>query len=198
MPTSMDWERVKERLEASRLAASPEHALSPERQEEILRARARDLSREEPAVEDAGGAADALELLLSGERYAVESSFVVEVLPVRELTPLPGTPEFILGIVYVRGRVLCLNDLSRFLGLPQKGLSERDKAVVLRKGQMEIAVLAEAIEGIRTFRPADLQMLPPLQGVERAFLLGVTSDGVSVLDARCILDDPRLVVSQAE
>ena len=180
------------------MAMAPGHALSAERQEQILRERARELCVEAETAEVASGAMDALEFVVSGERYAVETAYVQQVLPLRELTALPGAPDFILGVLYVRGRVLCLNDLSRFLGLPPKGLSERDKAVVLHKGKMEIAVLAEAIEGIRVLRREDLQALPPVQGLERAFLLGATSDGTSVLDAGCILDDPRLVVSQAD
>ena len=65
---------------------------------QVLRARARELAREPHASSLAGRAAgpavEVVEFLLAGERYAVESTRVREVYPLRELTPLPCTPPF--------------------------------------------------------------------------------------------------------
>jgi len=198
MPDRTDWGQVRQKLEAGQAALEAGGRMGRDREEEILSERARELARPQREEATGGGSIDILSFVICGETYAVETAFVVEVLPLRELTPLPGAPEFILGIVYVRGRVLCLNDLSRFFGLPQKGLSERDKVVVLRKGEMEIGVLAEAIVGTRALARQDIRALPAEGQAGHGLLKGVTPDGTSVMDGAVILDDPRLVVAQAE
>jgi len=198
MPDGIDWGQVRRKLEAAQAAIQAGGRMGRDREEEILSQRARELAKPEKEGESGAESIDILSFEIGGESYAVETAFVVEVLPLRELTPLPGAPEFILGIVYVRGRVLCLNDLSRFFGLPQKGLSERDKVVVLRKGEMEIGVLAEAIVGTRALAREDIRTLPAAGQAGHGFLKGVTPDGTSVIDAAVILDDPRLVVDQVE
>lgn len=198
MPDGIDWGQVRRKLEVAQTAIQVGGGMTRDREEELLSQRAQELAKPEKGGETGGESIDILSFEIGGESYAVETSFVVEVLPLRELTPLPGAPEFILGIVYVRGRVLCLNDLSRFFGLPPKGLSERDKVVVLRKGEMEIGVLAEAIVGTRALARQDIRALPAEGQAGHGFLKGVTSEGTSVIDAAVILDDPRLVVNQVE
>lgn len=198
MPDAIDWAQVRRTLEVAQAATEAGGTMGRHREEEILTERACAMAKI-GSVEEAGGESiDVLEFEMGGERYAVETAYVVEVLPLMELTPLPGGPEFILGSVIVRGRVLCLNDLSRFFGLPPRRLSERDKIVVLRKGEMEIAVLAEAILGTRAIAREDIRALAAAGQTGRSFLKGVTTDGTSVMDAAVILEDPRLVVNQVD
>ena len=106
---------------------SDPHALLQE--QALLQQRARALAK--PADQPVHGAdalgADALEVLefaLAQERYAVETRHVREVLALRQLTPLPCTPSFVLGIVNVRGHMVPVLDLKEFLGLPQGGISQ--------------------------------------------------------------------------
>ena len=167
-------------------------------EQQILAERARLLSRPSDESTARAESLDLLEFKLAGERCALETAFVEAVLPLRELTPLPGAPEHVLGIVYARGRVFCLNNLARLLGLPGKNLSERDTLILLRKPGMELAVLAEEILGNRRVETTRIHSIASKAGAARNYLLGVTDDGTSVLDAAALLDDPRLIVNQTE
>src|ERR1700712_5225839 len=92
--------------------------------ERILRERARLLARVPESEPVAGAVLELLEFSLAQERYAVENRFVREVCPLKELTPLPCTPPFLLGVVNVRGRILPVLDLKKFFDLPEKGLTD--------------------------------------------------------------------------
>src|SRR5882757_6299566 len=96
----------------------------PNDPQEILRARARVLARPPERQAEAGAMLDLLEFRLAQECYAVENRYVQEVCPLKELTPLPCTPPFLLGIVNVRGRILPVLDLKKFFDLPEKGLTD--------------------------------------------------------------------------
>ena len=74
--------------------------------ERILRERAQALARPQSSAPAPSTMLELLEFRLSVERYALEIRHVQDVHPLRELTPLPCTPPFVLGIVNVRGRIL--------------------------------------------------------------------------------------------
>ncbi len=163
--------------------------------EDILTTRARALARPIAVEASAEGRLDVVEFLLAHECYAIESRFVAEVFPFGDLTPLPGTPAFVVGIVNYRGRVLSVIDLKFFFQLPMKGLNDRNRAIVLRSGRMEFGILVDAMHGTRSIAQDELQEgLATLSGIREKYLKGVTADGVVVLDGGKLLADDALVV----
>ena len=161
----------------------------------ILDARAMELARPISRRTSAEGHLDVVEFPLAHECYAIESRFVAEVFPFGDITPLPGTPAFVVGIVNFRGRVLSVIDLKFFFQLPMKGLNDRNRAIVLRSGNMEFGVLVDAMHGTRRIAQEELQeALPTLSGIREKYLKGVTPDGVGVLDGGKLLADDALVV----
>ena len=168
---------------------------------EILRQRARALAQAPPPMPEAGSELEVLVFRLADERYALETCHVQEVQPLRELTPLPCTPAFLRGLVNLRGRLLPVIDLKRFFDLPERGISDLHRILLLRTGEgggeMEIGLLADTVEDISTIPLADLQTsLPTLGGIRAEYLKGVTGDRLVVLDALRILADPRIVIDE--
>lgn len=173
--------------------------MNPEQVTRILRERAARLAR---PVSAGGSPADALELLefrLAGERYAVESRFVSEVHPLRDLTPLPGTPAFIRGIVNLRGRILPVYDLKKFFALPEAGVTDLHRIVVVDGGDFEIGLLADVVVGVRVLaRDALSPPLPTLSPIAAEYLKGVSEERLVVLDLDRLLSDPRIVVNDGD
>lgn len=104
---------------------------------QILRARAKALAQPPKDEPEADTLLDVLEFRLAEERYAVEIRHVSEVHPLKELTPLPGTPAFVLGVVNVRGRILPVVDLKKFFELPDEGLTDLHR-IILVEGNGQI------------------------------------------------------------
>ncbi|HEY6838764.1 MAG TPA: chemotaxis protein CheW [Geobacteraceae bacterium] len=166
-------------------------------EQRILRARAVELAREPEQEGIAGEHLEIVEFVLASERYGVESSFIGEVYPVKELTPLPCTPSFVLGVMNIRGKILSVLDLRTFFDLPDRGLSDFNKVIVLHAGAMEFGILADAILGVRKLRAAALRTsLPTLTDVRADYLKGVTEERLVVLDGEKILSDKRIVVHE--
>lgn len=163
----------------------------------ILRERAIALARSPEAQESEGERLELLEFILAQERYAIESVYVREVYPLTEFTPIPGTPAFILGIINVRGQILSVTNLKKFFDLPEKGLTDLNKVVILRKGGMEFGLLADAVVGIRFVSLSEIQpSLSTLTGIRSKYLRGVTPDALVILDAAKILSDPKMIVQE--
>ena len=163
----------------------------------ILRERAHALARAPSPAPSADTTLDLLEFRLASERYAVESRHVHEVHPLRELTPLPCTPEFMLGIVNVRGRILPVLDLKKFFQLPDQGLTDLHRIVHLRGNGLEMGLLADVIVGVRRVPLEGLQAsLPTLTGIRAEYLKGVSDDRLVVLDLDRLLSDPKIIVHE--
>ena len=164
---------------------------------QILRERARALARkpERPLAADA--TLDLLEFGLAHERYALEHRWVQEVCPLKELTPLPRTPAFLRGIVNIRGRILPVFDLKKFFDLPEKGVTDLHRIILVRGDDLELGLLADSIIGVRSI-PADSVQpsLPTLTGIRGDYLKGVTAERLIVLDLARILADPKIIVHE--
>jgi purine-binding chemotaxis protein CheW len=194
-PTGIDWSAVYRRLEANRTAIERGVMPTPEDGQKLLRARAQALAREPEQDAAARGALEVAEFLLAYETYGVESSYVREVYPLKELTPLPCTPPFVLGIINVRGQILSVIDLKKFFDLPEKGLTDLNKVIVVHNATMAFGILADAILGVRSIPLDAIQpSLPTLTGIRAAYLKGVTSERLVILDASTLLGDSALIV----
>lgn len=161
----------------------------------ILEARARALAQPRSREEDARPRLDVLQFLLAGERYGVALEFIREVLPLKDFSPIPCTPAFVVGMMNVRGQILTLLNLCPLLDLPKHAISNLNQVVVLRGDDIEFGVLADAILGMRSVEIAALQeTLPGYSGVRAELLRGVTPDRLIILDARKVLTHPGMIV----
>lgn len=194
---AIDWREVEQRLEAARVAIEHIWAPTAEDTQRILKERARALARKAVSAEAADAGIEVVEFILAHERYAVESEYVREVYPLEELTPLPCTPAFVLGIVNVRGEILSVIDIKKFFDLPEKGLTDLNKLIVLESEGMVFGIVADAISGVRRIQHAGIQpSLPTLTGIREDYLLGVTAERVVILDAEKLLTDEKLIVQE--
>ncbi len=192
---AIDWREVEHRQEAARIAIERIWSPTAEDTQRILHERARELAREPERVESADEWIEVVEFILASERYAVESEHVREVHPLTELTPLPCTPAFVLGIINVRGEILSVIDIKKFFDLPEHGLTDLNKVIVLEYKDMMFGILADVISGVNRIPRANIQpSLPTLTGIREDYLLGVTAERIVVLDAEKLLNDRKLIV----
>ncbi|HSW16285.1 MAG TPA: chemotaxis protein CheW [Ramlibacter sp.] len=174
----------------------PSSPASPGDAQGILRARALAL-----AVQvDASPPAESLELLefrLAQERYALETRHVSEVVPLGDLTPVPCTPPFVLGVVNLRGRIVPVMDIKKFIGVPARGLTDLHHIIMVRGQGLEFGILADAVRDVRSHAVASLQAAPStLGGAQASYIKGVTAERLIVLDLDRMLADPALVVHE--
>lgn len=169
-------------------------------EKDILTRRAQKLARVDETRET-GDTMELVEFLLADERYAVQCRFVREVYPLRDLTPVPGTPSFILGIVSVRGEVFSVVDLKKFFELPARGLTDLTRVIILHQqpgeGDMEFGILAEEVTGTLSLPVQDIQPpLPTMTGARADYLAGVAKNRLIILDAAKLLADKKMIVHQ--
>lgn len=168
-----------------------------DRVQAVLSERARRLSAPEPGIIDT----DTVELLrfrLAYKEYALEMRYVQEVILTGEITPVPGVPPYITGICAARGRIISLVDLRALFTLPETGLTDLNRVIVISDGRMTFGLLADDISGIGMVPfdrivPADPGQTP----VPATYFKGTVGDTFVVLDAAAILSDPLMIIDDS-
>lgn len=132
------------------------------------------------------------------ERYAIESSFVSEVLPLKHFVSLPHVPNYVQGIVNLRGKILSIIDLRIFFQMPMTGLSDKNFLVVVKGDSNEFGLLVDRVVGSIDVDVGALQeSLICLDSIRTRYLKGIDSSACIVLDGGKLLNDPSLVLIQS-
>jgi purine-binding chemotaxis protein CheW len=131
---------------------------------------------ETPRGEDAKETSKEIELLsfrLGGEEYAVLVDDVREVLKIRELTAVPNTPEYILGVISLRGTMLTVIDLGKRLNLTPGARDDRARIIVVSPDDEDVGLLVDRVTGVLKIMPEGIK--PPPENVERGaeYLRGI-------------------------
>lgn len=162
----------------------------------ILRERAAALARMEEPVPR--GAVELLTFGAGGETFAIETSFVREVMRGNRITPLPGVPPFVAGIMNVRGEIVSVLDLLHLLALPG-AQGRQDLVIVLHDDAMTFGLAADRLIGTCRLAPEQIDTPFPQVPANRGLhIKGSTPDRIVILDGEALLHDERLVIREAE
>lgn len=140
----------------------------------------------------AGGTRQFISFTIGDEEYGVDIMAIREIKGWTASTELPNTPEYMRGVINLRGAIVPIFDLrSRFSGgLTQA--SARHVIIVVSVHDRVIGILVDAVADIITVSAADIQPVPELDHHDHSgFLTGlVTVDGrmVALLDLHQLFD----------
>jgi purine-binding chemotaxis protein CheW len=173
-------------------------SVTDEEKKRIFRERARRLAKKRDTdTEIHEDYVQVIEFLLGSERYAVEVGFVREVYTLRDLTPVPCTPPYVLGIINVRGQVVSVTDMKVLFDLPRKAIDNHSRVLILNGSGMEMGILVDTVFGEQRI-PVDLiqSQMPAPKSIRQEYVRGVTRDRLVLLDAERILSDDRIIVHE--
>jgi purine-binding chemotaxis protein CheW len=161
--------------------------------EEILTRRAESLALE--TVEEETSDREAMLLFrIGGEWYAVRLADVREIFQEYEVTSVPCTPPFILGVTNVRGEILSMTDPAQLMGIGKIVGTDgtRPPAVVINFGGVTTAVVTDEIGDIVEVPNNAIE--PPVSIIDRTqaeFVAGSVCIGdsmVGLLDVERVLE----------
>ncbi len=132
--------------------------------------------------------------IIAGEEYAVDIYRVQEIKRPLEITPVPGAPEFIEGVMNLRGNILPVIKMRRRLGLPDKPNDKETRIVVVNVHEQILGLVVDKVSEV--LHIPDENVLPPpavLSGMGSEHIQGV---GRSEERIFILLDLDRMFKSQ--
>ena len=192
----IDWTEIKRRLAVVDAALEASRRADGEKRAALLAQRALRLAEALTEVSEEA-LLEVVEFSLGKEHYALENRLIQEVYPLREYTQLPCTPDFVAGLINVRGRIISIINLRRFLGIVDQGIGELNKVIILQDGEMEFGILADEIHGVKKImRNEIISPLATMSGRRAEFSIGILRDGCVLIDAGRLLTDERVIVCE--
>ncbi|TVP58489.1 MAG: purine-binding chemotaxis protein CheW [Halomonadaceae bacterium] len=120
---------------------------------------------------------------LDDETYGLNVMQIQEVLRYTEIAPVPGAPDYVLGIINLRGNVVTVIDTRRRFGLQDAEVSDATRIVVLEADNQVIGILVDSVAEVVYLRRNEIETAPNVGNVESArFIQGVCNrDGDLVI-----------------
>ena len=129
---------------------------------------------------------------LNNDYYCIALDYVKEVLKDTSITNVPGTPDFISGIMNLRGDYITVINLKKFLALPEGEQSDKNPVVIVKCNELKLALLIDKINELFDFQesaPAEL----PDSYYANEFIYNKTL--YTVLNIEKITADKRIIVT---
>jgi len=131
-----------------------------------------------------GKAGKYLTFVLAGEEYGLEILKVREIIGMMPITAVPRTPEFVKGVINLRGKVIPVIDLRLKFGLPAAEQTDETCIIVVDVGQMEMGVVVDRVSEVLDIAGEDIEDAPSFgAAVQTDFILGMgkSEDKVTIL-----------------
>lgn len=119
---------------------------------------------------------------LDEEKYGINVMAVQEVLKVTEITQVPGAPDFVLGIINLRGNVVTVIDARIRFSLEQKEQDDNSRILIIEARDQIVGVLVDSVAEVVYMRASEIEP-PPSVGSDDSsrFIQGVNSSGPELL-----------------
>ena len=131
---------------------------------------------------------------LMGEEYGVPVEAVQEIVRVPEqLTHVPGTADFVEGVINLRGTVLPVIDQRRRFGLEEAARSDRQRIMVFTIHGQHVGFIVDSVSEVGRIADGSISTAPDLSGVRAKVVRGVANltaqnRMIQLLDVDCLID----------
>lgn len=128
---------------------------------------------------------------LGDEDYALEIRYVTEIISIQKITDVPDLPDFVKGVINLRGQVIPTLDLRLRFGLPAKDYDERTCVIITRMNDIPVGVIVDTVNEVLNIPPENISPPPSVQkGIAHRFVEGLGRVGDSV---KIILNAEKLL-----
>ena len=109
---------------------------------------------------------------LGSEEFGIDVDRAVEILKARKSKPVPDVPDFISGVVTIRGEMIPIVDMRKRFGI--KPVPGKERAVIVRTGIEKVGLLVDDVQEIADFGESEV-MKPPIifKGLKNRYLEGL-------------------------
>lgn len=150
--------------------------------------------------------------LIGEKEIAFRVIDIEAILDVQKITPVPGLPNFVLGICNVRGEITSVVDIQRVLGIESRRQKSRrqkaaEKMVIVRNNRFSVCCIVDAVLDVLRIAEPEIEKINAADGeLERLALFskGIyirpddveRRDVVILIDTKKMLDAPEMVQFQ--
>ena len=131
---------------------------------------------------NAGGEEQLVVFTLANETYGVDISTVNEIIRMQEITEVPRTPDFVEGVINLRGRIVPVIDLRKRFNLETSEETQSSRIIVVELNDITVGMIVDSVSEVLRLPKENTEPTPPMvSGVDSAYLKGVGKWGEQLI-----------------
>ena len=120
---------------------------------------------------------------LSEQTYGIDIASVYEIIRMEKITRVPRTPDFVEGVINLRGRIIPVIDLSRRFNHSFAERTNSSRIIIVDVGGSTIGIIVDAVSEVLRIQAASVEPPPPMiHGIDAAYLRGI-----AILESRLVI-----------
>lgn len=134
-----------------------------------------------------------LTFFIAGEEYGLEILKVQEIIGIMDITPIPQTPEYLKGVINLRGKVIPVIDLRLRFGMLEAERTAETCIIVVQANGIQTGIIVDQVSEVRDVSDEDIEDTPSFGAdVRTEYILGIgKADG----KVKLLLDIDRVLAS---
>ena len=141
-----------------------------------------------------------LTFIIEDESYGLEILKVREIIGIMDITAVPKTPEYVKGVINLRGKVIPVIDLRLKFSMEEAEQTEETCIIVVSVNDLEIGIVVDEVSEVQNISAQDIEDAPEFGAqVDTDFILGMgkVGDRVTILlDITNVLSDADLTTAR--
>jgi len=131
---------------------------------------------------------------LGNEVYGIGIACVTEIVGIQKITEVPDMPDFVKGVVNLRGQVIPVVDVRLRFHMPARAYDERTCIIVVNINDVQLGLVVDTVNEVMTIDEADVSAPPRVDTSESArYIKGMGKVGEEV---RILLDGRKLLLCE--
>lgn len=124
-----------------------------------------------------------LTFAVGDEEYGIDIMFVREIKGWTSTTRLPNSPNYVCGVVNLRGAIIPIFDLRARFGMDRTQATEKHVVIIIAVGERTIGILVDAVSDILTVEEEEIRTAPTMESnIDNAYV-----DGLVSIDKRMVV-----------
>lgn len=120
---------------------------------------------------------------LSEQTYGIDIASVYEIIRMETITRVPRTPDFVEGVINLRGRIIPVIDLCKRFSLTYAERTNSSRIIIVDVGGSTIGMIVDAVSEVLRVPVDSIEPPPPMvHGIDAAYLRGI-----AILDSRLVI-----------
>jgi purine-binding chemotaxis protein CheW len=109
-----------------------------------------------------------LTFMIQDTIYGIELLNVIEILSIQAITRVPRIPDYIKGIINLRGRIVPVIDMRIKFNQPEKSYDERTCIIVIELNDMQVGLIVDQVSEVLTVDNSELEEIPQFSSINNS------------------------------
>lgn len=136
-----------------------------------------------------------LTFYLGNEEYGIEISLVTEIIGIQPITEVPEVPEYIKGIINLRGKIIPVMDVRLRFKKPLRAYNDRTCVIVIEAKQLMLGLIVDGVAEVLAIDDENIVPPPEIKSSQNKYIKSIGKAGGTV---KLLLDCDKIFNEEDE